>query len=1748
MRKTQKVLIILFAVVALLVTAQAALGDVVINEVMPNPAAVDDAVGEYIELFNTGDVAVNIDGYTLEDFGGNPHTIDNGGVLNVPAKGYLLLCRDADVAVNGVLGCDYEYGSFDLVNTGDVIFLHESAGGAIVDFVDYDETFPFSAGVAMELIDPSLDGELVENWRAATVAYGSGDLGTPGQENNVAPNLNVEDRVVEEDSGFAYFNLQEAASDEETNDEELLFFLESQTGSEVITCGLDDGSHIVNCKTQENQFGENVVTVSVVDENGAEAVDTFTITVNAVNDAPEVGEDVLTVDEDSEVNFVDVLDNDNDVEDGKPTVVSVTEATNGVVGLNNGLVTYTPNENFFGSDLFAYTVQDTESEEATAFVEVTVISVNDVPVVDVIDDVEVVESTTETITVTATDVEGSDLEIDTALSTIDGEAFEDLSWVTVDGLGFKVTPDTAGSFDVSVVVTDVIDSSEPVNFDLEVVPALQIVEVTIDGEVINTASSAKIDVTAGDEVTVAFTYTNNLDESLFGDLINSWFGDIETLVVSNPGVLVENANGENELLTTPHHEPKNPTLKSGETGEVELTFTVPKDIGQDSLNMAVSVKGKILGIETYQDAASFAFNVGFNVVDVYVDPEMTIEEDLLICDRTATVHTTMTNIGATPVLPTIMVFDEPAEIDADSGIVTSTGNLLAEKLVQPGLAPGETLEAQVNVDGGSLAVGEHTLYVYVESNYFWSEEAGHYFGGEGSVVVNVEDCLNTEAIEADLIVDKNEENALSLNLLEVDVSNEYEYVNEEIAGAAAVEFSIVEDGQSNEELISCSIEDEQTLVCEAPKEDSVGTSEITLGISASGSKETFEESVTVTVATSLGLTDVTVNGVSGDTLQEDGVVVKPLGTVELSFMLENSLEETLIQIEAIAVDTNALGDGYEFEFDEEDTVTTTALAAGESTSTQTISFVVPGNVPEGEYEVGLMTTGVTLDDELFGDLVEFPLHVVPELSEIILTAEFDDADNTVSCDATGNLKFTITNTGSVEEDDVVLTFYDNGEQIDKLEEMTVAVGQTWQGEHEVTLEEDGEHTLTVTLEYNFAGDEAASSATPATAVVTKEACLGDTFSPKETEVSLQDGVTQEFSIETNSAISPTLIAWTVTDETGAVTGESGAVIEEGSGTKFSFSSLHAGEFTVKVVVNGNEAESREWTVTVVTVPVDAADFGFTGEVADPATVSGLELSQNDATIVFTESVDISDVDSFADVVTLSKVSADKRVVAVDSTTAPGLDSPATVTLENFPDGDTSITRYPGFGDVDTLTGGVDCIASGACVITSQADSTLTFTVDGFSTYVVQNEQAADIELSVSEVAFSDVHFSETTTSAFTVTNVGTSDTITGLTFDTSSIGSEYAVVITDAPVSLDSQESQTVTVQITVPEDGASGKHTIGNVVVSWDGAAESVTLPVTISPESFLSISKVEINGKTSGDLKIDEDTEIEVEITNDYSEDMEDVEVTVTILDVDGDDLDEDDEIGDLDEGDDDTVTLKFDLQNEDIDEEKYTIEIKVEGTADDDTEHETIITKEVDVDIESHALTLKHAGLSVGTVQCSALTTVQVTALNIGSKDENDVAIRVRNSALGLDSQKTGIDIDKFFDNDNDYKTSFTVAVDKDVAPGTYPITVELFRDDDKLEDSEVVNLVVQDCFTSQSSEQAQSQLGSGSELAAQLQAQLNAQLQGTVQQGAVPVGNSAASVTSSFRQSNTYLLLLGSLALLVFIALILAIAVAAKRKRR
>jgi M6 family metalloprotease-like protein len=125
--------------------------------------------------------------------------------------------------------------------------------------------------------------------------------------------------------------------------------------------------------------GQYAITARAYDSNGAFST-SYPVGI-LVNTLPVARPDNVTIPEDTEVE-IDVLRNDNDTDGDVITLDNVSQPTHGsVMIVTNGMIRYTPDFNFNGTDQFTYSIRDIHCGKAAALVTVTVTPVADPPTV-----------------------------------------------------------------------------------------------------------------------------------------------------------------------------------------------------------------------------------------------------------------------------------------------------------------------------------------------------------------------------------------------------------------------------------------------------------------------------------------------------------------------------------------------------------------------------------------------------------------------------------------------------------------------------------------------------------------------------------------------------------------------------------------------------------------------------------------------------------------------------------------------------------------------------------------------------------------------------------------------------------------------------------------------------------------------------------------------------------------------------------------------------------------------------------------------------------------------------------------------------------------------------------------------------------------------------------------------------------------------------------------------------------------------
>ena len=162
--------------------------DVIINELMINPQRTYDSRGEWIELYNRGDEAADLEGWTIGDEIYDDIVLPS---IVIEPGAFVLLARNGDAYRNGGVAADHVYGNAIILwNSDDLVVLRDT-DGMPRDVVDYRNAgFTVPDGRSMALVDPALDNGDGASWCASTTVMARGDLGSPGAANRCTLTVN----------------------------------------------------------------------------------------------------------------------------------------------------------------------------------------------------------------------------------------------------------------------------------------------------------------------------------------------------------------------------------------------------------------------------------------------------------------------------------------------------------------------------------------------------------------------------------------------------------------------------------------------------------------------------------------------------------------------------------------------------------------------------------------------------------------------------------------------------------------------------------------------------------------------------------------------------------------------------------------------------------------------------------------------------------------------------------------------------------------------------------------------------------------------------------------------------------------------------------------------------------------------------------------------------------------------------------------------------------------------------------------------------------------------------------------------------------------------------------------------------------------------------------------------------------------------------------------------------------------------
>ncbi|HHI5024223.1 TPA: tandem-95 repeat protein [Vibrio parahaemolyticus] len=406
---------------------------------------------------------------------------------------------------------------------------------------------------------------------------------TPVVESNIA------DQALAEDFTPYTIDLNTAFSDVDNVDGELTF---SVSGNSNIQVAIVNGIATITPTADWN--GSETLTFTATDPSGESISQTVNFTVAPVAD---IVADSVTVVEDTPT-IIKVLGNDTFEGDDKVVSLDTNNGpANGTVSINpDGSVTYTPNDNYHGTDSFTYIVTSGGVSESTT-VSVDVTPVNDAPVAK--DDIATTqEDTAVTIDVLSndTDVDGDKLSIQSA-TVPEAQGTVEI----VDGkLVFTPAENFNGDAEITYTVTDgeltdeakVSVTVNPVNDapTIKVDAVESITENAVSTDTVVATLTVRDTDTSEDQLTVSLENNSNGYFVLVGDEVK----------LTQAGVDAVN-NDELNL--------KDLTISASVSDGVNPTANDSDSLIVNRVNDAPTVENAIADQELSEDFASYTIDL-----------------------------------------------------------------------------------------------------------------------------------------------------------------------------------------------------------------------------------------------------------------------------------------------------------------------------------------------------------------------------------------------------------------------------------------------------------------------------------------------------------------------------------------------------------------------------------------------------------------------------------------------------------------------------------------------------------------------------------------------------------------------------------------------------------------------------------------------------------------------------------------------------------------------------------------------------------------------------------------------------------------------------------------------------------------------------------------------------------------------------------------------------------------------------------
>ncbi len=608
---------------------------------------------------------------------------------------------------------------------------------------------------------------------------------------NDAPTVEnaIADQVLSEDFDTYTIDLNDVFKD---SDSSLEF---SVSGNDNIQISIVNGVATITPTADWN--GKEAITFTVKDSSGESVSQTVDFTVAPVvdieADSADVVEDTPTI--------INVLGNDTFEGDDKVVSLDTNNGpANGTVSVNpDGSVTYTPNDNFHGTDSFTYIVTSGGVSESTT-VNVDVTPVNDAPVAK--DDA----ATTQEDTAVTIDVLPNDTDIDGDTLSIQSASVPETQGTVeiIDGkLVFTPAENFHGDAEITYTVTDgSLTDQATVNVTVNAVNDTPVVESNIaDQALAEDFTPYSIDLNT------AFSDVDNVD----GDLSFSVAGNsnIQVAIVNGIATFTPTAdwNGSEALTFTA-------TDPSGESVSQTVNFTVAPvaDIVADKAMVVEDTPTiiKVLDNDTFEGddkVVSLDTNNGPANGTVSVNPDGSVtytpndnyhgtDSFTYIVTSGGVSESTTVNVDVTPVNDAPVSNDDTAVTDEDTpvtiDVLPNDTDIDGDKLsIQSASVPSEQGTVEI-VDGKLVFTPAENFHGDAEITYTITDGA---LTDQATVNVTVNAVNDTPVVESNIADQTLAEDftpySIDLNTAFSDVDNVDGDLSFSVAGNSNIQVAIV---------------------------------------------------------------------------------------------------------------------------------------------------------------------------------------------------------------------------------------------------------------------------------------------------------------------------------------------------------------------------------------------------------------------------------------------------------------------------------------------------------------------------------------------------------------------------------------------------------------------------------------------------------------------------------------------------------------------------------------------------------------------------------------------------------------------------------------------------------------------------------------------------------------------------------------------------------------------------------------------